>query len=1127
MLHNISNHQKLKHLLNEPCQEVDGVESIKPFIMHLTSSSDIWAFIGSNHCITAGRKNPDHALFPYYTQDKLIDMVGSCGSLSVIRYQDEIWIPFEDSLNPPTHIRRSVIKSISGTKIALSEYNDLLNLKIVVTWTSSKRFGILRNVQLINTGINVIRLSLIDGIQNILPPSVDEQFQNRFSNLADAYKYSERLEDQLAVYSLSSIPTDRAEPSESLSATTVWSAGVLVTKHYLSKDSIGKFVSNQPRESDSELRGRPGCYLIESELEIEPGSLQSWWIIADVDQSISAIENLHDWLGEADNPIRELEQSIDRNTTVLNTMVSQVDGFQKSHSIRASWRHYSNSLFNIMRGGTFLKGYEVPTDDYRKHVQRSNNAVYNKNIEWLQSLSSGISIKELKALTQTVDADLYRITNEYLPLTFSRRHGDPSRPWNRFNIDLIDEAGNQRYAYQGNWRDIFQNWEALLHSYPLFAKSVISRFLNATTWDGYNPYRISQNGIDWEKIEPEATWSNIGYWGDHQIIYLLKLLEFYQKVDPQGIAEELNHNDFVFAQVPYRIKSIEHIKQNAADSIEYDDVWSAEIDRATKALGSDGQLLHDPNGKIRYATFCEKLFIPLLTKVSNFVPGAGIWMNTQRPEWNDANNALAGYGCSVVTLGYMLRYTRFLKQLIDDSRIEAFSWHKDLVVFIHSLKKALDAPISPQDNYLRALLLNQLGEAGSLYRNLYYDKSISDQQVTIDASTLLEVLSGFENHMVATLQANLREDGLYHAYNTINIQDEDSVLLKRLPLMLEGQVSIMSSSLLSVSESLKLIKSLRQSELYREDQKSYLLYPDQAAKSVLDKGLVMRDNLKDCPQILKEIDAGKSPFISKSKNGNLRFKSNFRNLEVLKSYAEQLDKDSLYLSTLYNTYEETFNHAEFIGRSRSFFAYEGLGSIYWHMVSKLVLAVQEVVIKNENQKSADLDELVELFRELKEGLGVNKDPQSYGAFPTDAYSHTPAHAGAQQPGMTGQVKEDIIIRLAELGIRITDGTIQFNDTLLDRSELLDESDVFTYFDELGNTRSVELEPHSLAYTFCGLPIILQHSEIQDYPQMSIKFKENEVTKDLLSLTKSESKAIYDRNQEIQSITIKYPINPKV
>jgi hypothetical protein len=46
----------------------------------------------------------------------------------------------------------------------------------------------------------------------------------------------------------------------------------------------------------------------------------------------------------------------------------------------------------------------------------------------------------------------------------------------------------------------------------------------------------------------------------------------------------------------------------------------------------------------------------LLAKLVNFVPEGGIWMNTQRPEWNDANNALVGKGLSVVTLCYLRRY---------------------------------------------------------------------------------------------------------------------------------------------------------------------------------------------------------------------------------------------------------------------------------------------------------------------------------------------------------------------------------------------------------------------------------------------------------------------------------------
>ena len=55
-----------------------------------------------------------------------------------------------------------------------------------------------------------------------------------------------------------------------------------------------------------------------------------------------------------------------------------------------------------------------------------------------------------------------------------------------------------------------------------------------------------------------------------------------------------------------------------------------------------------------------------------------------------------------------------------------------------------------------------------------------------------------------------------------------------------------------------------------------------------------------------------------------------------------------------------------------------------------------------------ISKLGEYYFEIKDGLGVKKSPDKYGAFPIDPYSHTPGDGGVKQPGMTGQVKEDII-----------------------------------------------------------------------------------------------------------------------
>ena len=78
------------------------------------------------------------------------------------------------------------------------------------------------------------------------------------------------------------------------------------------------------------------------------------------------------------------------------------------------------------------------------------------------------------------------------------------------------------------------------------------------------------------------------------------------------------------------------------------------------------------NGSIIHVNFIEKILATSLAKFSNFVAEAGIWMNTQRPEWNDANNALVGNGVSMVTLCYLRRFMAFFQDLfekVDDEQI--------------------------------------------------------------------------------------------------------------------------------------------------------------------------------------------------------------------------------------------------------------------------------------------------------------------------------------------------------------------------------------------------------------------------------------------------------------------------
>lgn len=113
-----------------------------------------------------------------------------------------------------------------------------------------------------------------------------------------------------------------------------------------------------------------------------------------------------------------------------------------------------------------------------------------------------------------------------------------------------------------------------------------------------------------------------------------------------------------------------------------------------------------------------------------------------------------------------------------------------------------------------------------------------------------------------------------------------------------------------------------------------------------------------------------------------------------------------------------------------------------------------------------LADLIDRYRLVRSGLGFMKSAAEQGAFPTDPHSHTPAHAGAQQPGMTGQVKEGVLLRLGELGVRVGGGRARFTPVLLDPAEFLEHP---RHWSPLGPDE--QLEVGTLGFTYCGVPVV--------------------------------------------------------
>ena len=65
-------------------------------------------------------------------------------------------------------------------------------------------------------------------------------------------------------------------------------------------------------------------------------------------------------------------------------------------------------------------------------------------------------------------------------------------------------------------------------------------------------------------------------------------------------------------------------------------------------------------------------------------------MNTQRPEWNDANNALVGNGVSMVTLYYLRRFLKFFEGILAKVSITEVAISSELLLCFNAIKNTLE-----------------------------------------------------------------------------------------------------------------------------------------------------------------------------------------------------------------------------------------------------------------------------------------------------------------------------------------------------------------------------------------------------------------------------------------------------
>ena len=1115
---------------NENFYKITNVNKMRPFFMSIVSAYDHWLFISSTGALSAGRKNSNNALFPYYTDDKISESHDVTGSKSIFHVnknnKEYLWEPFTKTSDFIYQNERNLYKNLRGNKVIFEEINNDLGLKFSYQWTTCDKYGFIKTSSIKNLNNEDISITLVDGFQNILPWGLDESIQNNTSNLADAYKRNELDEDsKIGIFALSATIVDRAEPSEALKSNIVFHLGLDNCKVLLSSQQLDKFRKGHDVNQEIDVKAEKGAYFIHSSISLKENEKQEWLFVGDINKSSSDIVALKENIVN-NNLIEDINQEILNSSNELYKLVGSSDGIQLSSDRRRNIRHFANTLFNIMRGGIFDKDYLVEKNDFIKYLDNASKKCGHEMSSIISEWPHHFDLHFLRDSINQSNSEVFkRLATEYLPIKFSRRHGDPSRPWNKFSINTRDDiTGEKVLDYQGNWRDIFQNWEALAYSYPQFIDGMIYRFLNASTFDGYNPYRLTKDGFDWETIEPDNPWSYIGYWGDHQIIYLLKFLEFTEKYFPQRLNSFLTKNNFVYANVPYEIKDYKSIYKDPKNTIDFNFELAEKIEKDRLKEGADGAILKNYQGSIHEVNFFEKILTTILAKLSNFIPGAGIWMNTQRPEWNDANNALVGSGVSMVTLYYLRRFLNFFIKILKNDKSSSFEISTELYHFFEKLNLSfskIDLNLSNRD---RKKFVDDIGEVAAEYRDRIYTSYFSGTKELVDRDKVINFLETAQKAIEQTIDTNKREDGLYHAYNLVNL-DDNEISINRLSEMLEGQVGILSSGYLSDDESLSVLDSLKSSSLFWDEQYSYILYPNKDLLGFLDKNIIPENELNKSSLLTLLVKDGNNQIVVKDIDDKYHFNGLFHNASCLISELENLPPEYIKLAKeetdiILEIFECVFDHKSFTGRSGTFYGYEGLGSIYWHMVSKLLLASVEVTQRSidNNSNPKTIGRLFDHYFEINEGIGVNKSPELYGAFPTDPYSHTPRGRGVQQPGMTGQVKEDVISRFHELGFYVNDGKITFEPTVLRKSEFIDEEKSFKFVNLDNEITYMDLNANSLAFTVCQVPIIYNLSDKED-----IKIIANDGGEEIIDghqLNFEHSQNIFNRTNFIKAVHVR-------
>ena len=261
------------------CYRILDTHLMEPFLLTVVSPEEHWMYISSRGGLSAGRVNAQHCLFPYRTDDLLHAVDAFSGPWTGTEWGTRCGSPSQVVRRRKS--RRHLAKSVLGDRIVFESHHEGLGLVARAWWTFSNEHGFVRTVSLEASGEHSCEVQVLDALRDLQVGGASLPVMQSMSCLVNAYTRSECVgSTSVATFAMETALSDRAEPAESLRATTVFAVGN--GSSTLDPLAIESFVRGTAPKSMRRATGRAGQFAYAVEGQVGQGQALTWALVADV-----------------------------------------------------------------------------------------------------------------------------------------------------------------------------------------------------------------------------------------------------------------------------------------------------------------------------------------------------------------------------------------------------------------------------------------------------------------------------------------------------------------------------------------------------------------------------------------------------------------------------------------------------------------------------------------------------------------------------------------------------------------------------------------------------------------------------------------------------------------------------